>query len=203
MPQIAELATAAASTVWVDVADGQGAGSVIKHVRSNSYVLTCRHVSGAEGASVEIIRRVGNRRIVVPGVVERDDEATDLALVRTARRVDAPVMQIAEHEPDRYSRVYGVGNGSQFYGLAFEGILCGLGGSAGPAAVGYLFTGLAVGGMSGGPLVNDDGEQVGVIRAVDRNGHLPVWNIGHAVPLPEITRFLDDHGKFAKRKRPR
>src|SRR5438552_3253707 len=99
MPEIAELSAAAGSTVCVEVDDGAGAGSVIAHVGSNSYVLTCEHVAGAAGDKTNVVYRPGKRFVRVPAVVERVDVVNDLAIVRTSRRIDAPVIRFAAEEP--------------------------------------------------------------------------------------------------------
>lgn len=192
MPAIEELEHASRSLVLVDVVGGFGAGSVIAHVGRNSYVLTCQHVVGAVKTRVTIRYRKGKKFADVPATVERVDEALDLALVRTTKRLPMPTLAIGVDEPERYERVYGIGCGSQFFGLAFEGMIVARDGSAGEACPpgGYIFTGLSIGGMSGGPLIDDDGVIVGVITAVDRNGHLPVFQIGHAMSLPKIREFI-------------
>lgn len=201
MPAIEELSAAAESVVGIqDSKGGQGAGVVIAHICNNSYVLTCHHVvSGYK--RVKVIRREGDRRfIATPGTVERMDDKNDVAIVRTSRRLPVPAIQIAEEEPERYEKVFGIGVGSGIFGLAFEGLISARGGSGMQDGKNYVFTGLAVGGMSGGPLIDDDGALVGLIMAVDRNGHLPVWSIGYAVPLPTIKAFLAGAPKFAKSK---
>lgn len=192
MPAIEEISHAARSLVLVDVVGGFGAGSVIAHVGRNSYVLTCHHVVGAAKTRVTIRYRKGKKFVDVPATVERVDETHDLAIVRTTKRLPMPTLAIGEDEPECYERVYGLGCGSQYFGLAFEGMIVARDGSAGDACKpdSYLFTGLSIGGMSGGPLIDDDGVIVGVITAVDRNGHLPVFQIGHAMSLPKIREFI-------------
>jgi len=203
MPAIDELETAARSVIKIETETGRGSGNVIAHVGNNSYVLTCKHVIDDEpGMRVQVVRREGKRFVSTPGIVERCDPKHDLAIVRTSRRIPVPAIGLADKEPELYEPLYSVGCGSGFYGLAARALLTALDGSAGEAgATGYLYTGLCINGMSGGALIDEDGALVGVIEAMDRNGHLPVWSIGHAVPLPAIKAFLRNPSKFAKGKK--
>jgi len=191
-----ELASVARASVTVLLRDGgQGSGTVVAHAGTNSYVLTCAHVVG-EHKKVLITRKAGKKLVRYMGVVERVDTENDLALVRTAKRIPIEPIEIAKTDPALYERVYGVGTAGGLMGTGFEGVLTAKDGS-GNYGENYAYTGLACSGMSGGALADEDGNLIGVIESMDRSGHLPVWCIGYAVPLPIIKTFL---GKKSARK---
>lgn len=189
---IPELVRIASAAVAINAARASGSGTCIAHIGMNSYILTCAHVLDDEEKRVLVGSWRGGKWHEVPANVALVDEANDLALLRTTKRLEhiAPAT-IADTEPDLYEKVFVVGSGSDLYGLASEGLLCGTRGSTRTTCKNYyVYTGLSCPGMSGGPLANDEGELIGVILAVDKNGHLPIWSIGYAMALPIVTEFL-------------
>lgn len=176
----------AGSHVGIEAANGgTGSGTVVAQTARNSYVLTCAHVVKAD-RRCEILfdsSNHGRGKYTVNGIIERVDAENDLALIRTAHRILAPI-ELAE-EPYLYERLWVMGAPDGLWGTAAPALLCNL------DAKGYIYTGLAAPGMSGGSLCNLEGQLLGVIRDVKTDSGAPVWNIGFAVPLPAIRAFLD------------
>lgn len=195
------LATVAASCVTIESKGSLGSGTVIAHVGVNSYVLSCAHIVPNAKAPVTVCTWIKGRWTKVPGKVERLDEDSDLSLIRTSRRIDVEPLILAAASPDLYERVFACGSASRLHGIGAEGVLSGKKGSCRDVDVNHLiYTGLSTHGMSGGPLANDDGDLIGVISAVDMNGHLPVWSIGYAVCIEHVKKFLSPETvkKFAR-----
>ncbi len=192
---IDELATIADSAVKILTPDnGQGSGTVIAHLGVNSYILTCHHVTQSNKRVLVTYRT--DKLHQVFGIVERSDEESDLALIRTVKRIPVPPLKIATVAPERYERLYGVAHPSGSDEVGFEGVFCSEDKEAGL----FNYTGLAVPGMSGGTLTNDDCEIVGVIESVHRSGHLLVWPVGHAVSLERVKKFLGEASAKKARK---
>ncbi len=180
------------STVAINSSGSTGAGTVIAHVGNNTYIVTCEHViRGAK--KVEILSRLGGRFIKTKATVERFDEENDLALVRTSKRLENPIQELSQCEPELYSRIYGVGNAGGMFGTGFEGVLTSTHKMPGNHH-GYAYVGLSCPGMSGGAFADGYGGLCGVIQSMDTSGHLPVWTIGYAIPLPILKKFLGDVG---------
>lgn len=167
-----------------------GSGVVVMQGSRNTHVLTCAHVVG-NAERMEVIFRSGETRLSkLNAVVEHVDTDNDLALVRTARRMNADPIVVATDEPEIYERAFVVGSPGGLFGTAADALICSTNGHNGHAGTGYQFTGLSVPGISGGALANYEGELLGIVSNVKTEAHLPVWNIGFAVPLPKIHEFL-------------
>jgi serine protease Do len=168
-----------------------GSGTIIAQSQRNTYILTCEHViSGAKNLTINY--RDGKRFITISCAIEAVDEKHDLAILRTAKKIKGrEPLPIAREEPELYEGVYLMGAPEGYHGTAAHGILTSMDGSNGRKADDtWQITGLASGGISGGIVSNIDCELIGVMSAVARDGHLPVWNIGFAVPLKHIKRFF-------------
>ena len=188
MPE--ELRNAAASSVLIETDGSTGSGTMVAHSKKNSYVLSCYHVLREFDAPVEILYKSGKKFNHVRCKVVHDNKKMDLVLLKTSRRIKIPTIMVARQEPDLYERVYMVGALLGLYGTAADGILCGKKGSNIDNPNLWQVTGLFVSGISGGSLVNTEGELIGVPVSMARADEIPIWSIGFAVPLPKVRRFL-------------
>lgn len=186
-----ELNAVAKSCVGLDVPDGAGSGSVIAHIKTNSYILTCAHVVGFAGRRVEALYRVKNKFFRAEGTVERVDRVMDLAIVRLSERIPSPTLEIADDEPILYSRVVTVGCPDGMFGTVSEGILTGRDGSNRDTSKAYqLANTFAAGGSSGGAVVNIDGQMIGVVTSVKRDDRKDFDGIVFAASLHDVKTFL-------------
>ena len=177
-----------AGVVQITTASGSGSGFIVDE---GGLVVTNAHVvAGERSASVWLT----NGRFYQGDVLERDETA-DLALVQIDG--SGPFDAIAIGNPD------GVRVGDEVLALGFpladrigtnltvtRGIISS---TRTVAGVALLQTDAAVNpGNSGGPLVNIDGEVIGVntSRVEETDSGRPVSNIGFAVSVSELERRL-------------
>jgi S1-C subfamily serine protease len=195
------------SVVTVQTSTGMGSGWVYS---SDGYIVTNQHVVGAE-TKVEVDFTNGNK---VFGNVVGTDQNTDLAVIK----VDVPADQLhpvslGDSDALQVGQiVVAIGDPLFLNGSMTSGIISGLGRSQ-PSSVqaaggGFFATGdiiqtdaLVNHGNSGGPLLNLDGQVVGVVWAmqVDQSTGLPS-GIGYAISINVVKRVvpqLIQTGKFA------
>ena len=163
-----------------------GTGFIIE---ADGYILTNNHV--IEGADkVEV--KVGDRDDYKAKVVGRDP-ATDLALLQIEGTKPFPTVRLGDSDRIRVGEwVMAIGDPLNFDKSVTVGVLSGKGRYAGlsratSAFENLLQTDAAINfGNSGGPLVNVNGEVVGINTAISRFAQ----NIGFAVPINVAKRLL-------------
>jgi serine protease Do len=148
------------------VEQGRGAGTGVVIAR-DGYLLTNHHVAGS-GRNIRVRLADGD---TVAGELIGSDAATDLAVVRVR---EAELVQLPIADPDTVAvgqLVVAIGNPFRFERSVSLGIVSALDRSL-PGPNGLVFEGLiqtdaAINpGNSGGPLVNAQGEVVGINTAV-------------------------------------
>jgi serine protease Do len=163
-----------------------GTGFIIE---ADGYILTNNHV--IEGADkVEV--KVGDKDDYKAKVVGRDP-ATDLALLKIEGTKPFPTVRLGDSDRIRVGEwVMAIGDPLNFDKSVTVGVLSGKGRYAGlsratSAFENLLQTDAAINfGNSGGPLVNVNGEVVGINTAISRFAQ----NIGFAVPINVAKRLL-------------
>ena len=177
-----------------ELVEGQGSGLII---RKNGFILTNRHVV-EEAQSIKVRLRDGREfTATVHGV----DEGSDLAVLRISAE-DLPEAALGDSDKIQVGE-FAIAIGTP-YGLDYSvtfGHINGKGRAdidVGLMDQEFLQTDAAINpGNSGGPLLNIDGEVVGIntmIRGL-RTG------IGFAIPINlarEISDQLVEHGRFAR-----
>jgi serine protease Do len=179
----------AKSSVTVSGRGGFGSGTVIESNDKWARILTCNHVI-ANVERLKITYARGSKLVGVTCKVELSDEDSDLAIMRTARPISPPAIAIAHDEPELFDSVMILGTANGMRWTASIGMLTAKDNSNFANDGLYQYSGLAVDGLSGGTMANDASELVGVPSCVARNGHLYVWNMGFAVPLPAIKKLI-------------
>jgi serine protease Do len=163
-----------------------GTGFIIE---PDGYILTNNHViEGAEKVEV----KVGEKDEYKARVVGRDP-ATDLALLKIDGPKPFPTVRLGDSDKIRVGEwVMAIGDPLNFDKSVTVGVLSGKGRYAGlsratSAFENLLQTDAAINfGNSGGPLVNVNGEVVGINTAISRLAQ----NIGFAVPVNVAKRLL-------------
>jgi serine protease Do len=163
-----------------------GTGFIIK---PDGYILTNNHViQGAEKVEV----KVGDKDDYKAKIVGRDP-ATDLALLKIEGKEPFPTVRLGDSDRLRVGEwVMAIGDPLQFDKSVTVGVISGKGRQAGLSAATSSFENLlqtdaAINfGNSGGPLVNVNGEVVGINTAISRFAQ----NIGFAVPINMAKRLL-------------
>lgn len=176
-------------------AQGAGTGMI---VTPDGLILTNRHVVDDTNANYTVITNDGK---TYPAKVVSRDTANDIAFVRITAS-NLPTVSLADSGSVKVGqRVVAIGNAlGQFQNTVTEGVISGMGrpvtagdssGMTGSVeSLQNLFqTDAAINpGNSGGPLVNLDGQVIGINTAVAGEG---AQNIGFAIPINEVKPLLD------------
>lgn len=158
---------------------GIGSGFVL---HSNGLIVTCAHV--VRGHSPEVVLANGER---LPGKLLAHDESLDLAAI-SVNADDLPVLTLGDSRALRPgSLVVALGHPWGVVGAATAGMVIGVGRpvEALPYAGNVIQVGLRMRpGHSGGPMLNDQGQVVGI------NTMIAGPYVGLAVPSLAVRRFL-------------
>ena len=190
LPTAKTIARVAASSVTVETESGRGSGTVIGQIAGSALVLTCRHVI-AGSFLVTVVVEDDEYRDEYKALVIDENEKDDLALLMVSDLHDSPVLPTAKHEPALYDRLIIVGSPMGMHRIVADGMLT----SKGVTSAGRLYRiqGFIMFGLSGGTITNLRGELVGVPEIVAQYHGVPVPQVGLAVPLPAIRKFLDPY----------
>jgi len=174
---------------------GLGSGIIVRRSGDTYYVLTNNHV--VDGAT-DISVRLSDQRVFKAKVVGTDPRK-DVALVSFSSREALPVAEMGDSDSLQVGDiVLAIGNPLGFESTVTMGIVSALG-RHGPADdvatyTDYIQTDAAINqGNSGGPLVNIDGQVVGINTwiAAPSGGNI---GLGFAIPIdnavPEISQFI-------------
>jgi len=172
---------------------GEGSGVVmsVDKQKGTTYIVTCAHMINTAGTTISVQTEDGkNYDAAVVGY----DNRTDIGVIsiRTTSMTpaefgDSSVLQVGEP-------VYAIGNpgGTQFYGSMTSGIISAIDRPTSSSESGYTMECIqhdaAINpGNSGGPLINLDGDLIGINTAVYGKG----WGIGFAIPINKARRVMD------------
>ena len=191
-PWVASITTGGRRAGFLQHLDSDGAGSGFV-IRSDGYVVTNWHVvQGADNVKVHL----PNGRSYDAEMVGRD-AGTDLAVLKIDA-VGLPTAKMASEEPSVGDWVMAMGNALALKGgpTVTLGIVSGLDRSIQTSrgeSYDLIQTDAAVNvGNSGGPLVNMDGEVVGVNQATLRQAEGISFAIDSAVATPIIDVLIKD-----------
>jgi S1-C subfamily serine protease len=177
-------------------------------IRPDGYLLTALHVV-KNATDIEVVCPDGGKQTAV---IDRYSDATDLAVLRTSPGVNLPHLTLADPKELRVGqRVFTVGfpatnvlgNDPKYT----EGVISALSGLGGDAS--YLQITVPVhSGNSGGPLLNERGEIVGVVIAtaaplpfLKGTGNLP-QNVNWAIKGQLALPLFDPSGASSPDRRP-
>ena len=163
-----------------------GSGFVIS---PDGLIATNYHV--IEGAS-ELMVTLGDERREYPARVRGVDQATDLALIQVEAGRDLPYLRLGDSGRVRVGDwVMVVGNPLRLGRTVTVGVVSAVGrsglGITDVSFENFLQTDAAINfGNSGGPMVNLEGEVVGIATAINWGAE----NVGFAVPASTLSRVL-------------
>jgi serine protease Do len=178
--------------VVVDTDNSVGSGSVIKSTEDTAYVLTCAHVIDGE-TGLKIIARSGEK---FPAEAVKMDLEHDLALLRvhTPRRL--PSLPFARGW-ELYQRVWAIGAPAAEPGQLSEGFLTSFTDKnpGCPKQEYWRITGAFIFmGISGGAIVNTQGELICVPSNVRTYSGQVLTQHGYCVGMHDVLDFLKDTG---------
>jgi S1-C subfamily serine protease len=172
------------AVVSIKAGSAVGSGSILS---ATGLILTNAHVIGsATNGTVEVTMASGKKyKGKVVGVGSNN---LDLALVQLQGASNLPTIKLAQGAVEVGQRAFAIGNPfGQFQGTFTTGIV-----SRVDIRQGLIQTDAAINpGNSGGPLLNSDGEQVGVNTAIFSSGSSAGnIGIGFAISIAKIQPFL-------------
>ncbi|MEK7138369.1 MAG: trypsin-like peptidase domain-containing protein [Patescibacteria group bacterium] len=178
---------------------GGGSGFVVE---SDGWILTNKHVVFDTDAEYTVVTNDGKE---YPGKVLARDPLSDIAVVKIEVK-DLPVVQLGDSSKLELGQtVIAIGNAlGMFRNSVSKGIISGMSRTISAALgtdgemehlSGVLQTDVAINqGNSGGPLINLDGEAVGLNTAIIFGAQ----NIGFAIPINWAKQDLEDIRKFGR-----
>jgi serine protease Do len=172
---------------------GEGSGFIVD---PDGYILTNHHVV-ATPAKIRV--RLADKR-ELPAVLVGTDANTDLALLKVSAPKPLPVVPLGDSDRLRVGDwVFAIGNPYRLEHSVTAGVVSSKGRKIYDASFdSYIQTDAAINpGNSGGPLINANGEAVGINSAVSTQGQ----GIGFAVPINVARDILDQlrsHGRVTR-----
>jgi S1-C subfamily serine protease len=204
LSRIDEVIRPAVAYLETDGCDGQGRqrGSGLV-VHADGFIVTNAHV--VEGAEWVCVTLEGHARMV--GVVHGANTATDLAVIKVETSEPLPTVVLGDSDALQVGE-FVVAEGAPFglRGSVSVGIISGLHRQVGLSAYeDFIVTDAAINrGNSGGPLVNLDGEVIGINTAIvtpNGNPHADTGytSLGFAIPINVVKevagRLIGDGGR--------
>ncbi len=163
-----------------------GSGVIISE---DGYIVTNNHV--VEGADKITVNLNGGKGKGLQAKVIGTDADTDLALLKVEGRRDLPVLEFGNSDAMEVGDwVLAIGNPLGLNNTVTAGILSAKGRDlhSGPYD-NFLQTDASINpGNSGGPLINMQGEVIGINTAIMANGQ----GLGFAIPSSLASRIIDD-----------
>lgn len=179
---------------------GAGSGFIIT---PDGMIVTNKHVVSDTEAEYTVVTKDNKK---YPAKVVATDPANDVAVVKIEAQ-DLPVVTFGDSDQLKLGQgVVAIGNAlGEFQNTVTSGVVSGIGRNITAGGGGQsenLFeviqTDAAINpGNSGGPLVDLDGNVVGVNSAVSREGQL----IGFAIPINQVKKAVDDIRQFGRVRR--
>lgn len=174
-------------------------------VSADGLILTNKHVVSDSQASYTVITSDGK---TYDAKVVAQDPVNDLAIVKIDVK-NAPFLSLADSSKIQIGQqVVAIGNSlGQYQNTVTSGIVSGIGRSVTAGSdnggsedlSGVIQTDAAINpGNSGGPLLNLEGEVIGINTAIDQQGQL----VGFAIPSNQVSKALTSFQKNGKIVRP-
>jgi len=180
---------------------GAGTGFIIS---ADGLIITNKHVVSTEGAEYTVVMNDGQQ---YEAQVLAADPFNDIALIKVDTK-DLPIVELGDSDALEIGQtVIAIGNTlGQYQNTVTKGVISGLsrtvtasdGSGQSETLEDIIQTDAAINfGNSGGPLINLDGQVIGVNTAINREGQL----IGFAIPINQAKRAIDSvkqHGKIVR-----
>ncbi|MDD5040366.1 MAG: trypsin-like peptidase domain-containing protein [Patescibacteria group bacterium] len=181
---------------------GAGTGFIVS---ADGMILTNKHVVSTEGAEYTVVM---NDQTEYTATVIDEDPFNDIALIK----IDAnnlPVVQLGDSDALQIGQtVIAIGNSlGQYQNTVTRGVVSGLsrtinasdGQGSAETLEDIIQTDASINsGNSGGPLLNLDGQVIGINTAISREGQL----IGFAIPINQAKKAIASVEEFGKIVRP-
>ncbi|MFA5134339.1 MAG: trypsin-like peptidase domain-containing protein [Patescibacteria group bacterium] len=181
---------------------GAGTGFII---RADGLILTNKHVVATEDAEYTVILNDGEQ---FDATIIDTDPFNDIALLKIDA-TDLPAVELGDSDALKIGQtVIAIGNTlGEYQNTVTQGIVSGLsrtvtagdGRGQSETLEGIVQTDAAINsGNSGGPLLNLDGQVIGVNTAISLDGQL----VGFAIPINQAKRSIDSVEEYGRIVRP-
>ncbi|MGK2896216.1 MAG: S1C family serine protease [Candidatus Saccharimonadales bacterium] len=189
-PAVVSILTRADSPWYTGATTGAGSGMIVS---KDGYILTNKHViEGSKTATVVLSNGMSYKNVPVIGT----DPLNDLAFLKIPDAKDLPIIELGDSKTVRVGQqVIAIGNAlGQYQNTVTSGIISGLGRPVSAESESgvenlsdLLQTDAAINsGNSGGPLLNMQGQVIGINTAVAADAQ----NIGFAIPIGAAKGML-------------
>lgn len=172
------------SVVSIQIGRATGSGSIIS---ADGLILTNAHVmEGSQGQTIRVL--LSDKREFTGRIVGVGNKGQDLALIKLDGAKDLPTIEFARGKIQVGQRAFAIGNPfGRFQGTFTTGIV-----SRVDSKLGLIQTDAAINpGNSGGPLLNSDGQLIGVNTAIytagNNRGNI---GIGFAIASDRVNSFI-------------
>nr|WP_017470724.1 serine protease [Amphibacillus jilinensis] len=172
------------SVVVIESSDRKGTGFSIT---SDGYILTNEHIVDQESNVMVSFPEQG----LYQAEVVHKDEAVDLALLKVEEN-DLPFLDLAENAEGIEQRdIYFIGNPLRFNGIANKGMIEGFTEQTSLSTEVMIIDAPIYRGNSGSPVIDQDGEVVGIIYATLNDEQY--GRVGLAIPIDVAQHIIQMH----------
>jgi S1-C subfamily serine protease len=179
--------------------EDQGSGFILD---KQGHILTNYHVV-ANARKVEVQTHDKHR---YTAQIIGSDRLHDLALLQINASNLTPAVLASSHDLQVGQQVYAIGNPFGLSGTMTAGIISAIRSVRGPQGApieNAIQTDAAINpGNSGGPLLNSQGEVIGINSMIAQNGAEQNAGIGFAIPIDTAKAVLNDIQKYGHARRP-
>ncbi len=191
---------ALAATVHIGIVDANGHASTGSgfFVRPN-YIATNLHViDGAEGG---VAKRVGQKKMFAIKGFTAKDKAHDLAILQVSAHGVQPLPLGDSDDVEIGDTVYSAGNPGGLEGTFSDGLISAIRPEGNELIHGKLLqmTAPISAGSSGGPVLNDSGEVIGISVGFREGGQ----NLNYAIPVNYLKAMINGQLRSAKPSTPK
>ena len=179
--------------------EDQGSGFILD---KQGHILTNYHVV-ANARKIEVQTHDKHR---YTAQIIGSDRVHDLALLQIDAQNLTPAVLASSHDLQVGQQVYAIGNPFGLSGTMTAGIISAIRSVRGPQGApieNAIQTDAAINpGNSGGPLLNSQGEVIGINSMIAQNGAEQNAGIGFAIPIDTAKAVLNDFLKYGHARRP-
>jgi S1-C subfamily serine protease len=179
--------------------EDQGSGFILD---KQGHILTNYHVV-ANARKIEVQTHDKHR---YTAQMIGSDRLHDLALLQITASNLVPAVLASSHDLQVGQQVYAIGNPFGLSGTMTAGIISAIRSVRGPQGApieNAIQTDAAINpGNSGGPLLNSQGEVIGINSMIAQNGAEQNAGIGFAIPIDTAKAVLNDIQKYGHARRP-
>ena len=183
---------------------GQGSGVTLGYHGAAPLILTAAHLFQNDEARISVLVDDGGAGAeMAPGLLIKIDRELDLALLEVTEDVSTmgrppgiawrDALSLARTAPTEFESVYLMASPDSAPRTAGLGVVSALHRPMRGREV-YQITAFCWSGSSGGPVVNDRGDLVGIIRAVASSNGTLLSDVCYTVSLPDIKKFVRSGG---------